>query len=55
MLYAGCGEGDMDQKEVTMTTLMQRTRSRMVRWFRQITRPPKVPYRWYDPDNCGGV
>jgi len=52
----GVGEGDVDQEEeVTMTTLMQRTRSRIVRWFRQITRPPKVPYRWYDPDNCGGV
>jgi len=52
----GVGEGDVDQEEeVTMTTLMQKTRSRMVRWFRQITRPPKVPYRWYDPDNCDGV
>jgi hypothetical protein len=47
------GEGDVDQKEVTMTTLMQRTRSSMVRWFRQITRPHKAPYRRYDPDNSG--
>ena len=45
----------MDPEEVAMTTLVQRTRSRMVRWFRQITRPRKVPYRWYDPDNRGGV
>ena len=50
------GEGDVDQKEeITMTTLMQRTRSRMVRWFRQLTKPPKVAYRWYDPDNSGLV
>ena len=53
MRYGERGEGDVDQKEVTMTTLMQRTRSRMVRWFRQITRPHKAPYRWYEPDNIG--
>jgi hypothetical protein len=53
MRYGLGGEGDVDQKEVTMTTLMQRTRSRMVRWFRQITRPHKAPYRWYEPDNSG--
>jgi hypothetical protein len=52
----GWVKGDMDQEEeVTVTTLMRRTRSRMVRWFRlrQIMTPPKTSYRWYEPDNNG--
>ena len=43
------GEGDVDQKEVTLTTLYAQDVLKDGSLVQQITRPHKAPYRWYEP------
>jgi hypothetical protein len=35
-----------------MATLVKPTQSRFVRWFKQIRKNNKAPYKWYECDKC---
>jgi len=43
----------IDIQETAMATLVKPTQSRFVRWFKQIRKANKAPYKWYECDNCG--
>ena len=43
----------MDIQETAMATLVKPTQSRFVRWFKQIRKNNKAPYKWYECDKCG--
>ena len=40
-------------QETAMATLVKPTQSRFVRWFKQIRKNNKAPYKWYECDKCG--
>jgi len=36
-----------------MATVMKKTRSRILRWFKRTTEQNKPPYRWYEVEHIG--
>jgi hypothetical protein len=36
-----------------MVALAKQTKSRLVRWFKEITERNKPPYKWYEHDHYG--
>jgi hypothetical protein len=39
--------------EVTMTVMIRKTQSRLVRWFKKFATKNPSPYRWYECDGYG--
>jgi hypothetical protein len=44
----------MQIQEVAMTAAVKRTGTRLVRWFGELRRKNRPPYKWYEHDlYCG--
>jgi hypothetical protein len=43
----------VQREEVRMVALAKQTKSRLVRWFQEITERNKPPYKWYEHDHYG--
>ena len=44
----------MNVEEVTMTVAVKKTSTRLVRWFAELHRQNRSPYKWYEHDLYGG-
>jgi len=43
----------MQAEEVTMAAQIAKAKSRLVRWFKQVSEKNRPPYRWYEHDHYG--
>ncbi len=45
--------GKHGNEEVDMAALINKTQSRVVRWFKEFSARNRPPYRWYENDHYG--